>query len=66
MNACKYYVTQLQWQCTTALGPSLVAWHAWQQLGLPALPDTLEFNLAQAQAAAVSVISGAHNHRNRR
>ena len=42
---------------TTALGPSLVAWHAWQQLGLPALLDTLEFNPAQAQAAAVSVIS---------
>jgi len=38
-------------------GPSLVAWHAWQQLGLPALLDTLEFNPAQAHAAAVSVIS---------
>jgi len=42
---------------TTALGPSLVAWHAWQQLGLPALLDALKFNPAQAQAAAVSVIS---------
>ena len=42
---------------TTALGPSLVAWHAWQQLGLPALLETLKFNPAQAQAAAVSVIS---------
>jgi transposase len=41
---------------TTALGPSLVAWHAWQRLGMPALLDTLEFNPAQAQAAAVSVI----------
>ena len=42
---------------TTALGPSLVAWHAWQRLGLPVLLDTLKFNPAQAQAAAVSVIS---------
>jgi len=42
---------------TTVLGPSLVGWHAWQRLGLPALLDTLGFNPAQAQAAAVSVIS---------
>jgi transposase len=42
---------------TTPLGPSLVAWQAWQRLGMPALLETLGFNPAQAQAAAVSVIS---------
>ena len=42
---------------TTPLGPSLVAWHAWQQLGLPALLESLGFNRAQEQAAAASVIN---------
>ena len=42
---------------TTPLGPSLVAWQAWQRLGMPALLETLGFNPAQAQAAAVSVIN---------
>ena len=42
---------------TTPLGPSLVGWEAWQRLGMPALLETLGFNPAQQQAAAVSVIS---------
>ena len=42
---------------TTPLGPSLVAWQAWQQLGLPALLTGLGFNAAQEQAAAASVIN---------
>ena len=41
---------------TTALGPSLVGWEAWQRLGLPQLLADLGFNPAQAQAAAISVI----------
>ena len=41
---------------TTALGPSLVGWEAWQRLGLPKLLAELGFNPAQAQAAAISVI----------
>ena len=41
---------------TTALGPSLVGWEAWQRLGLPQLLAGLGFNPAQAQAAALSVI----------
>jgi len=41
---------------TTALGPSLVGWEAWQRLGLPQLLADLGFNAAQAQAAAISVI----------
>lgn len=42
---------------TTALGPSLVAWHVWQRLGLPELLEGLGFNAAQQQAAAASVIN---------
>ena len=42
---------------TTPLGPSLVAWQAWQRLGLPALLAGLGFNPAQEQAAAASVIN---------
>jgi hypothetical protein len=42
---------------TTPLGPSLVAWQAWQRLDLPALLGNLGFNPAQEQAAATSVIS---------
>jgi transposase len=42
---------------TTPLGPSLVAWHAWQRLGLPAVLESLGFNPAQEQAAAASVIN---------
>ena len=39
------------------LGPSLVAWHAWQRLGLPELLAGLGFNAAQEQAAAASAIN---------
>ena len=42
---------------TTALGPTLAGWQAWQQLGMPALLESLNFNPAQAQAAATSVIN---------
>jgi hypothetical protein len=42
---------------TTPLGPSLVAWHAWQRLGLPDCLAGLGFNAAQQQAAAASVIN---------
>jgi transposase len=42
---------------TTPLGPSLVAWHAWRRLGMPALLEGLGFNAAQQQAAAASVIN---------
>ena len=42
---------------TTPLGPSLVAWEAWQRLEMPALLERLGFNAAQAQAAAASVIN---------
>ena len=33
---------------TTPLGPSLVAWEAWQRLEMPALLERLGFNAAQA------------------
>lgn len=49
-------VDQVSHTHTTALGPSLVGWAAWQRLGLPKLLADLGFNPAQAQAAAISVI----------
>jgi len=49
-------VDQVSHTHTTALGPSLVGWEAWQRLGLPQLLADLGFNAAQAQAAAISVI----------
>ena len=49
-------VDQVSHTHTTALGPSLVGWEAWQRLGLPAVLADLGFNPAQAQAAAISVI----------
>jgi hypothetical protein len=49
-------VDQVSHTHTTALGPSLVGWEAWQRLGLPKLLADLGFNPAQAQAAAISVI----------
>ncbi|MCX5887820.1 MAG: IS1634 family transposase [Deltaproteobacteria bacterium] len=42
---------------TTPLGPTLVAWQAWQRLGLPAVLESLGFTPAQGQAAAASVIN---------
>ena len=42
---------------TTPLGPTLVAWRAWQRLGMPELLGRLGFNPAQEQAAAASVIN---------
>ena len=41
----------------TSLGPELLGLHAWDQLGMPDLLDTLGFNRAQRDAAAVSVIN---------
>ncbi len=49
-------VEQVSHTHTTALGPSLVGWEAWQRLGLPKLLADLGFNPAQVQAAAISVI----------
>ena len=49
-------VDQVSHTHTTALGPSLVGWEAWQRLGLPGVLAGLGFNPAQAQAAAISVI----------
>ena len=49
-------VDQVSHTHTTALGPSLVGWEAWQRLGLAQLLAGLGFNPAQAQAAAISVI----------
>jgi len=41
----------------TSLGPELLGLHAWDTLGMPDLLDTLGFNRAQRDAAAVSVIN---------
>ena len=41
----------------TSLGPELLGLHAWDQLGMPDLLDTLGFNRTQRDAAAVSVIN---------
>jgi len=41
----------------TSLGPELLGLHAWDALGMPDLLDTLGFNRAQRDAAAVSVIN---------
>jgi len=50
-------VDQITHTHTTPLGPTLVAWEAWQRLGMPALLESLGFNAAQGQAAAASVIN---------
>ncbi len=42
---------------TTPLGPSLLAWEAWNRLDLPHTLEQLGFNPSQAQTAAVSVIN---------
>ena len=41
----------------TSLGPELLGLHAWDALGMPELLDSLGFNRAQRDAAAVSVIN---------
>ncbi len=41
----------------TTLGPELVGLHAWKQLKMKELLESLGFNPAQAMAAAVSVIN---------
>ena len=42
---------------STTLGPELLALHAWKQLNMPGLLETLGFNQAQCDAAAVSVVN---------
>jgi len=42
---------------STTLGPELLAMHAWEQLGMPGLLQSLGFNPAQCDAAAISVIN---------
>jgi len=42
---------------TTPLGPSRLAWEAWNRLDLPTVLEQLGFNRSRAQTAAVSVIN---------
>jgi transposase len=42
---------------TTPLGPSLLGWEAWKRLEMNKMLESLGFNPAQVQAAAVSVIN---------
>ncbi|HAR67153.1 MAG TPA: hypothetical protein DCR55_13210 [Lentisphaeria bacterium] len=42
---------------STTLGPELLALHAWKQLNMPGLLETLGFNQAQCDAAAVRVVN---------
>ena len=42
---------------TTPLGPSLLAWEAWNRLDMPNTLEALGFSPSQAQTAAVSVIN---------
>ena len=54
--AAEVLLDQISHTHTTPLGPSWVGWHAWQQLGLPAVLEALGFNAAQREAAAITVI----------
>jgi transposase len=42
---------------TASLGPELVGWHVWNELGMPGLLEQLGFNEAQRQAAAANVLN---------